>query len=236
MYPNAWELFKHLCSIWGVIPKFIYGSPAGLIDADPANNKPRIIFNTRGKSGTTIVPVGKERSSKITLDSSRKINSYSLTYKWSTGNYWFDGDILSTTASSEVWRSFERGGMIEFNTVLTNGISAIFYKTGSSAVHISQTRFWNYESAAWEVCSTGGNNFAIAMISYLYYRFTNARMQYDKEYNDIKASDGSTSSQLHMTTLASITISDGIVSRDFYLTEVRKDIVSGRVKAVLVQE
>ena len=50
-FTTAKELLSYLCLHFGCVPKYNYGNSSGLIDANPANNKHRITFESRGQNG-----------------------------------------------------------------------------------------------------------------------------------------------------------------------------------------
>ena len=106
-YGNPFDLLKQLCSQFGVVPRYTFGNSSGYIDPVAANNKHRITFNTRGRSGNTVTPVGNIISSSITPQTSRIVKRLSVSSNavLATFQSWYWDGVLTLDVAAEGWRA-----------------------------------------------------------------------------------------------------------------------------------
>ena len=248
---DAYELFKHLCQMFAIIPRYTYGTAAGLIDATPANNKHRITFNARGRSSAgAVTMVGKVEESLFLPDTNRRLNSLKAVSSIVSANLaWYFKDGIIYQAVPKDWMKIDKQIEFDFETSWFNSTPVnplyIFYlKAADDKFYtVKHTRYWDYVAGAYVVCDddyTGAtgyfNNYAKAVISYLFKRFALGRTGYERTYEDMKAQADTTISQRCIKTLADTAIHDGVESRNYYATQVTKKIKENKVKVVWVEE
>lgn len=257
-FSNAYELLKHLCAQWGVIPRYSYGQTNGTILND-ATDKHRLTLNTRGRSsGGTVTMTGKlldpnsqpsATEPTFSSDTARKINSLNVVHSYDSSGLWFFDTTGLYQGTPESWRQIDKTIALDPDTFSGSvplafaAINLFYLKISDGKFYtIKHCRYWKYTTGAYVVCNddysgvTHYNNFGKALINYLFYRFPTGRVQYEREYGSIKVNNGSTNSQRNCKTLMRTIINDGVTSRTFYATEVEKDIFTNRVRVVWVQE
>ena len=114
---SAWDLLVNFCMEFGVCPRYTFGNSSGLIDSTPSNNKHRITFNTRGKSGTVITPVGNVISSSINADTSRKAKRLRATLNFGSPpaqSFFFDGAMYGDI-TAQTWMQFDKEVAVDFD-------------------------------------------------------------------------------------------------------------------------
>ena len=237
-FATAYDLLKHICQEWHLIPKFSFGGSTGLITND-SNDKPRLILENRGRSGSVITPTGKLIESTFTSDTPRKAKNINAVQSMDTseGYYSYNGAVTYGSVPNyvQIDIDYQTDHSAQSNMIAGAGV---YYLNGSSFVIIVQVRYWNYNTKAYVVLTTrtDANNFLIAAFNYLYNRFSiSGRTQYTRLYGSIQSNDGSTTSQRWTKTLAQHSIHDGVISRDYYATEVEKDIFENKVQIIWVE-
>ena len=203
---NPWELLKHICGEFGVIPRYTFGNTSGYIDAVAANNKHRITFNTRGKSGNLIAPTGNVIESSILAQTSRngqRLHVSSSLNQTDEGAWFWDGNYYDASHIGAVppsWRVFDKTISFDFVSLpnLSSAIQAIYlldvadnYAYPADLIH-----WWNYSTAGYST----DTYFCSALSKYFFYRYT-GRIEVTRTYGSITASNGSTTSQMWLQTL-----------------------------------
>ena len=242
-YATPWDLLKQLCAQFGVIPRYTFGNSSGYIDSTPSNNKHRITFNTRGKSGNSITMVGNVISSSINQMTSRIVSRLSVTSNVVLPSYecWYWDGNLDLIDQAEPWRTFDKNIGADFTGLGGAWDYAYFYQQNSSIARmepILNFQYWNYHTGA--IADTSGVNinytdpFMAAIASYFYNRYGTIWMEYDRVYGSLLSNNGSSNSQMWTQTLQQSTISDGITSRSFFAAEIQKDILGNNVEIIWV--
>jgi len=252
MFSNAYELLKHLCKQFAVIPKYSFGTTAGLIDATPANNHHRITLESRGRSsGTAITMTGKLLDSVFCSDTPRKSKRIRVSMNnWQAltdESMWYVDNVIHGGETPSYYASeFDIDIPVDFvlkaPDAVPHWINAIHYiHSGTSCSPVVQGRYWDYPTGAYIVItyipfSESPEPLITCLVLYLFARMGDGRVQYERTYGGIKANNGTTNSQRNCKTTMRTTISDGVISRNFYATEVRKNILTNKAKIVWVQE
>jgi hypothetical protein len=247
-YANAYDLLKDICFKFGVIPRYQYGTVDGLIDATPANNSHRLIFNSRGNAVSSVTMTNDFDESNFVSDSSRKAKTIRITDTIQRSQeiqcqYWFLNNVL-TEIEAPPFAKFDIDGEID---ILITSVSAPFSMTGLilydsiSALYVGAATtvdWWRYSDGSRQV--TSGDYLvsclARSLVQYLFYRFQKGRLEYTRLYESLKANDGSTDSQRWNRTLVGHAINDGVTARTFYATEVSKNVLTNKSKVVWVED
>ncbi len=245
-FPNAWELLKHICIEFGVVPRYSYGTATGLIDPTPANNKHRIILNSRGLSGSSITMTGKVLISTLIPETSKKIRRLSVSDPVSQKVAFYEG--IEFTGDVPGSLTFDKSIGMDFIGGEPNLVwEALWYRSnilgGDKAWVIIRAGFWNYSTKQFDVLVEvdtypvyRNKTFIKATEKYYFNRFTDNRVEYERTYGSIKANNGASDSQRWLQTLNIHTIHDGITSRTFYATEVAKNIITNQARIVWVEQ
>jgi hypothetical protein len=231
-FSNAWNLLKHICAEFGVIPRYWYGDINGLIDPTPTNNKHRITFNTRGKSGNVVTPSGKLMESTLIPETSKKAQRLRVWGAFPTDESWFYDGTLTYETTAETWRQFDKEIELDFDTSQTL-YSSLFQSDGAgNCFSITDVQYWDYSTGA--VVSV--DNFARAVAQYYFARYSPKKLEYDRKYSSIKANNGSTDSQRWMQNLNQHSINDGLTARNVYATEIHKDLLNNTVQVFWIEQ
>jgi hypothetical protein len=239
-FADAFELLGHLCKMFGLIPRYTFGTAAGLIDSTPANNTHRIILNSRGRFGSTITMSGKLRSSHFVSDTPRKAGTMRATETQDRNqSYWYLKDVLEF-GTPPPFAEFDVDLENDFHVSMPTGSGdekRFLYNNDEDAM--TDMEYWNYATNGYSTLEDDGshnNLLSQGIVQYLFNRFPGGRVEYEREYMSIKAVSGTTDSQRNLQTLARHTIHDGATSRNFYASEVRKDITTNKACVVWVEE
>jgi hypothetical protein len=241
-FSNAYDLLKYLLFPFGVIPRYQFGTADGLIDATPANNNHRLIFESRGSSSVTVTMDGKFDESAFVSDTPRKAKTMRISDPRGTGLiYWYLNGVLEQ-GDVPPYAQFDIDQETDFqvnsNVSLFDPVGLILYDI-NTALFVGaavQCDFWNYNANTRQLVSSATDNcLTKAAIQYLFNRFQKGRIQWTRKYASLKANNGSTSSQRWNRTLVQHTISDGVKTRTFYATEVSKNILTNKSQVVWIE-
>ena len=241
-FANAYDLLNFVLFQFGVIPKYQYGTVAGLIDPTPANNNHRLIFDSRGSSAVTVTMDGKFTESSFVSDTPRKAKTIRVSDPRGTAFiYWYLNGVLEK-GDQPPYAQFDIDKETDFqingNVSLLDPVGLILFNTGTglftnAAVAVD---FWNYTTNSRQIESNATDNcLTKAVAQYLYNRFQKGRLQWTRTYASLSANNGSTSSQRWNKTLVMHVISDGVKSRTFYSTEVSKNLITNKSTVVWVE-
>jgi hypothetical protein len=243
-FASAYELLQMFCQTFGIIARYSFGDANGLIDNDtPANNKPRLTFNSRGRSfANNITPDGEMLSdpkqiSETTLKNTnyRAATYYDFGDGITTALYYNDMSMSSVPANAvfdfDVTIDFEIDGIEDENNLCSGETVPEEF--------IDKVEYWNYIRNEYTETITIpwiDKNIVTALIEYLFNRFSLNRIQYDREYNSIKANNTISSSQRWMQTLRSTSINDGVSAITLYATKVGKNVITNKSSVIWVQQ
>jgi hypothetical protein len=252
-FSNAFELLKHLCGMFCVVPRYTYGTSAGIFDEAVAeNNSHRIILNSRGYSGDVVTMDGGIIPPSIfSADTPRRSRLIKATNnihdEWSV-YYAIDKrgmGIPPINSEFDIIKTVDFYPAADCTVGTPGGYptpkESLFLKRTDPAGYFNiarLSRYRNYELS-------GGVGYVerdfdgwlcMVVAEYLYHRLSSTRVQYEREYSSIKATSGGISSQRLLRTTMRHTIDDGVTSRNFYATEVEKDIMKNKASVVWVQE
>jgi hypothetical protein len=240
-FATAYDLLKHIFQEWHWVPKYSFGDANGLI-TNTASDKPRIVLENRGRSGGVITPTGILIESTFASDTPRKAKNINAVQSSDTsaGYYSYNGAVTYGGVPNyvQIDINYQTDHFAQSNMIAGLGI---YYLNGGAFVIIVQVRYWNYQTKDYVVLTTrtDANNFLIAAFNYLYNRFSiTGRTQYTRLYGSLQSNNGSSISQRWTKTLAQTTISDGVPTigiRDYYATEVEKDIFENKVQIIWVE-
>ena len=243
------DLLKHICAEFGVVPRYSFGNSSGLIDPVSANNKHRISFNTRGNSGNSITPVGNIIKSVENPQTSRNVQrlyvSQSLRQVFEDSFFW-DGVLYGTPhlgGNPDSWRQFDKTIQFDFVSLanLGSAVQPIFVVDPSITAVVGGVTYvcafpadliyyWNYQSSY----QSSDTYFGYALLQYYFYRYT-GRLEYDRIYGSLQANQSGSISQIYMQNLQQHSINDGITGRNFYATEIHKDVLKNQVEVIWIQ-
>jgi hypothetical protein len=256
-FANANDLMQSLCNTFGVVPRHLFGTTTETIDPTPANNKHRLKFLYRGRGTSGYVTMdGNVTESQFVTDTPFKTNLIRVAEAFPMHK---EGD--STTANAPAEQSFMLNDLVqsgtpppfsEFDTDINidfrteYGYMPQFWAFGLFTTHdnihgrAKSVHYWDYSASTpgyvRVTSSSYINTFITALCQYLKARFSPGRTGYARTYGSIKANDGSTSSQRWLRTLCRTQISDGLVTRNYYATEVKKNVFTNRATVTWVQE
>ncbi|MBE3139044.1 MAG: hypothetical protein IMZ53_00510 [Thermoplasmata archaeon] len=245
-YANAYDLLKSFCFSFGVIPRYQFGDADGLISSTSTDNKHRLIFNSRGLTGGTATMVGKLLESTSKPNTARKTTTiYISDVTFPTMFYYYLEGVLDT-ATPPPFAEFDINRSIDFQAYSAAGVDPrdlAVYDSVTSTYHLMTKgiKWYNYSTSAFvEQSEAEIQALAKALAQYLFYRFSDKRVEYTRTYGGIKATVSGVSSQRFCKTLMRHVINDGsgnaYAERTFYATEVEKDIFNNKTKVIWVEE
>jgi hypothetical protein len=253
-FNSAFDLLQFLCRHFGVIPRLTFGNASGYIDATPANNLHRIVFNSRGNTVVSkITMVGGILQSDFVPDTARKAKTMRIRDNrcddTDNDQYYVLNDTIALRALL-IPTTFDLDFDIDFNvTTSASPVSPVgslfdyqlmYYDTSSMAT-ILKMRWWNYHTQAYVelVHDYVRNILGYALINYYYNRFYYGRTQFTRVYAGLTASDGSTSSLKHLQTLKlhdiSYALNGSTVTKTYYASEIEKDLYNNKATVVWVE-
>jgi len=239
-YATAYDLLKSFCFQFAVVPRYQFGTLDGLIDPTPSNNTHRLIFNSRGQSGAMVTMSNSVPASVLVSDTPRRASSYRITdsRNGDLTYYILNGVLVKGEAPPA---QFDIDGTVDFQVHYT--LDEWQWSLAASATSyghlVTMIQWKNYQDPLvgyYENDVTNDNCLAKALVQYLNKRFGPGRTQYTRAYNSIQANNGSYTSQRYNRTLMRTQINDGVASRTYYATEVRKNVLTGKSQIIWVQE
>jgi hypothetical protein len=242
-FKNAYDLLKFILFPFGVIPKYQFGTSVGLIDGTPANNHHMLIFDSRGGGAVTVTMDGKIKESSFISDTARKARTIRISDPLVTGySYWYlNGNLRRDNVPP--YAQFDIDHEIDFNVnsniALYATVALIIFDSGTGLYvgAATQCDYWNYHDGNRQVVTESADNcLAKTTALYYYYRYQKGRFEWTREYSGLSANNGSSSSQRWNKTLAIHAIHDGVVSRNFYSTEVSKSLINNKCSVVWVEQ
>jgi len=138
----------------------------------------------------------------------------------------FDLEVVLELVRPPYWTSAY--GVYVITAAAYRGI--VYLISGSGiCVNYRFIDFYDYQSESWQ---TGYRSMQSVVMLYYSRRFSAGRKVYERKYNGMKFSDGSTTSHANLKPMKLIDIDDGIASQTYYATEVHKNF-SGNSSTVL---
>ena len=99
-------------------------------------------------------------------------------------------------------------------------------------------KYYSREAGAYvklSMTSPDWRTFCQAVCEYYFYRFTDGRTQFTRTYDSLKGTLTYTS-QRYMQTSVGTQINDGVSTRNYYASEVRKDAQNDKISIVWVED
>jgi hypothetical protein len=241
MCSNAYEVLKHICNQFALIPRYTFGTTAEIISGTPANNKSRLTFDSRGRTGVLVTMPSKFVESDLLMDTPRKGRNIRVyeTFTPDNGYYFYNNQehsgqppsYMEFDITKTVDHELHNGGLFAYGYLYT------FDSGASEWYHLETGRYWDYSTGAYvEVDQATDYGFAGALAGYMFNRFSDGRFGYTRNYAGLKATYSATDSQRWLRSLCRHALHDGVTNRTFYATEVSKDIKENKASVVWLEE
>jgi hypothetical protein len=235
-FATAFDVLQNLCKQFACIPKYIYGTTDGVIDA---NKTHRIFLNSRGRSySDKIVPAGNILKSKMLSDTPFKPKTIRVTdFSIPSESSWYFTDVRQMGDEPPPFANFDIDLQVDFSTIATQEWRKLY--AGAGTHEITTVAYWDYIADGYvtpTVAETAENEFALMLSKYLHNRFPNGRTQYNREYGSLQATKSGTTSQRYLQTIRRTDILDGKTTRTFYATTTKKNIMTNQASVIWVEE
>lgn len=241
-YENCYQLFYDICGSLGVVPHYYYGDSDGIYKGT-ADDKHTVTVSPRSNRTSTKITNTKLISS--TMISYSTIKDISILVKEIDGtNYWALNGILqtgtipqNTSFDFEITQIFSASTGYSQQQICFSYEGAEVYGLTNHFGSATHTKYYKHSTAEWITEAVTSANYLLkTLASYLFYRFTNKRKQYTREYGVMAFSDGSTSTHQHLKILARHDINDGLSTTTFYATSVSKDAANNKSTVIWIEE
>jgi hypothetical protein len=249
-FDNAYEVLRHLCRHFALIPKYMFGTTTGTIDATWANNDHRLYLNSRGRSGSSPTLSGNLIKSDMIISTSRKttaIRSSNIHHQeWCI---YVTNESGQASGAPPYYKDFDIDITIDFLpaadfATLINGyapnvdMGLFIINEGVSPTKYNaalKVEYWNYATGAYQEYDYAGWC-DVVIVGYLLHRMGEGRVEYERTYNSIKGVLGAVNSQWNCKTTMRTSINDGVTARTFYATDVKKDLTKNELSVIWVEE
>jgi hypothetical protein len=246
-YNNCSQVLAQLCLSLGVIPRYYYGASDGFYKGT-SSDKHTIELTTRGNSYSGVLMtmpiaiqsdmVSNSRNKLLDLkaDDVQTISVGSVVInptRWYVSQKYGTGtEPQITDYSIQITQELHEANYSgEFQTLFS-----LWDDSGNRFDQVVAIKYWDYQAGATATITTGAGMYLDFIVKYLYARFTQGRREYTRLYGTIKANDGSVTTQQNLRVMVRTSINDGIAAKNFYATQVEKDILNNKATVTWVQE
>jgi hypothetical protein len=243
-FGNCWQLLISICNSFAIVPRLIY---------DTSDSKYKMELITRGRTSQAAISFADAPISSTVYPSQTMLNDIRIRSVYEDdanhGPAWIrkqpsGGHIIGVTTPTDQAAAFDD---IEWDLDLMSQFSGTDNTDGQyvqdwekmwQAIDLTpwagwcheNVEFWNYVTGAWAGDVSYPEFWLANLARYYYERFRGGKLILEREYPSCSASDGSTTKTTHVEILRKMALDmgDGEGSRNFFITEVRKNLATNR--------
>lgn len=225
-YPLFWDFMESLCGGFGLAPRWYY---------DPAAGRHKVILLTRGRSYGSPVSLVVPEQSDLIQGTPQLVNYIQVTSGFSGGEYYYNvAEGVGADTAPAGWTA-DMSLTIDFGNNESGSYekSLIAYALVSGDVwSMIKVEYWNYATSAFVSFDSGVlmTRQDHALAAYLGGRLGGIKRVYEQTFRDLRANDGSTNTHANISLMRNVDINDGVATRHFYVSEIRKNIMTRTMK------
>ncbi len=224
-YPLIWDFINSMCMSFGLVPHYWY---------DVASGRHKIDLLSRGRSYSSNITMPVPTQSDLLTGTPQLIQYIEVISGLSGGVLYFshEWDEVNQVWLSNWTNTEPNGWKSDLTITMDMGVQGTpphdteptYLRVGDYAYLTVGVEWWDYVLADWAVPVV---QMDLAIASYYATRLGQFKRVYERTYPNLKANDGSTNSQANVSLLRNTVINDGVSDRNFYATEVHKNIQTG---------
>lgn len=246
-FDNCHQILSAVCSSLAVIPRFYYGDSDGYYQG--SGDKYSIELLTRGNDSQKVTMSGSILSSSMVSNSTVKtinVRASDFPENPSPVDYWIvnGSDGTGETAKNA---TIDTEIVPEITTyspsydVLSLHLLTHYTSVYEQALYVGDIKYYDYDAGDWVTLTHDAVNnlWCKVLASYMYKRFSKGRWQYERAYGNLLATNtvGTPVERIeNIKIMSRIDINDGVSTKTYYATEVRKDIMNNTATVVWVEE